>query len=181
MTVFYLVRHGEPDWCYNDRLINEQYRLKGHGRDLAPLTAAGMEQAKMAAADSRIRNSELIVSSPYTRALQTAAIIVRETGLELRVEVDLREWQPDLTFEYDSLDRLHALKQDYQNHHGIYPPDAAKVWESKTMLKQRMEAVLEKYRHFPRVTVVAHGEIFRTQKNLEELPYCSVTELIKEF
>ena len=34
MTLFYLIRHGEPDWE-----LNEQYKLKGHGRDLFPFTS----------------------------------------------------------------------------------------------------------------------------------------------
>lgn len=37
----------------------------------------------------------MILSSPYTRALQTAAILSRELNIDLQVEFDLREWQPD--------------------------------------------------------------------------------------
>ena len=51
----------------------------------------------MIAVDARLKTAELIVSSPYTRALQTAAIISRETGLKICIEVDLHEWEPDKT------------------------------------------------------------------------------------
>lgn len=40
------------------------------------------------------------VSSPYTRALQTAAIISQKTNIDITVEMDLHEWMPDLTFQY---------------------------------------------------------------------------------
>ncbi len=43
------------------------------------------------AIDERLKSAQLIVASPYTRALETAAIISRETGLKIRVEVDLHE------------------------------------------------------------------------------------------
>ncbi|MFD2875730.1 histidine phosphatase family protein [Paenibacillus rhizoplanae] len=75
MTQFYLIRHGEPQW-----VINEQYKLKGHGRDLVPLTASGVNQVFLAARDERLRDADLIVSSPYTRALQTAAIFIQGAG-----------------------------------------------------------------------------------------------------
>lgn len=91
MTQFYLIRHGEPQWD-----INEQYKLKGHGRDLVPLTNEGINQVYLTAKDVRLKEADIIVSSPYPRALQTDAILSKELGLEILVEFDLREWQPDL-------------------------------------------------------------------------------------
>ena len=67
----------------------------GFGRSFAPLSEKGIHQAEMTAIDDRLKSAELIISSPYTRALQTASIISRETGLKICVEVDLREWEPD--------------------------------------------------------------------------------------
>ena len=87
-----LVRHGEPD--YSD--IDERGYI-GHGRDLAKLTEKGVRQAERAAEDTRLQGAELILSSPYTRALQTASIISRITQIPLTVETDLHEWMPDLS------------------------------------------------------------------------------------
>ena len=75
MTTFYLVRHGEPTYKPVD-----VRKFIGHGRDLAPLTKNGIEGVKKTANDSRLKNCEIIVSSPYTRALQTAAILSKELG-----------------------------------------------------------------------------------------------------
>lgn len=175
MTQFYLIRHGEPQWD-----VNEQYKLKGHGRDLVPLTAAGAKQVSLAARDERLRDAELIVSSPYTRALQTAAILSKELGLDIRIEFDLREWQPDLTFEYDSLERLAELGSDYDAHHGVYPPGETKLWESKELLRNRVEKVIDQYLGFQKVIITGHGMAFRTLVGEEaEIPHASISEYTK--
>lgn len=46
-----------------------------------------------------IDGCSVIVSSPYTRCLQTAAIVSRIRNIPLKVEVDLHEWIPDLLFQ----------------------------------------------------------------------------------
>lgn len=91
-----LIRHGQPDYSE----VTERKYI-GHGRDLAKLTELGKEQAEKVSRDERLKGAEIILSSPYTRALQTAAIISRNTGIQIEVETDLIEWMPDLTFTYD--------------------------------------------------------------------------------
>lgn len=174
MTVFYLIRHGEPDWK-----LNENYGFKGHGRDLPPLTGKGVEQALKVAEDERLQNAELIIASPYTRALQTAAIISRKLDLDLRVEVDLREWQPDLTYNYDSLGRLFELFADYQRCNGVHPEGETKLWETRAALKKRMDTVLDKYLSYSHIIVVAHSEIIQTQLEGGEMSYCAVAEIAR--
>jgi broad specificity phosphatase PhoE len=176
MTQFYLVRHGEPQWD-----INELYKLKGHGRDLVPLTPRGVKQVYVAAKDERLQTAELIVSSPYPRALQTAAILSKELGLEIVVEFDLREWQPDLTFEYDSMKKLKELGDDYDRHQGIYPLGETKLWESKQSVKNRMEKVIDKYLDYRNVIVTGHGMAFRALiGEVEDIPHASIIEYSKQ-
>lgn len=171
MTQFYLIRHGEPDWG-----LNEYYKLKGHGRDLVPLTKIGIEQVYATAKDERLKRAQLIVSSPYPRALQTAAILSKELKLETTVDFDLREWQPDLTFNYDTLERLKELGEDYDNHNGEYPAGETKVWESKAMLKNRVDGVINKFLNFETVIITGHGMAFRTLADLTEIPHASIIE-----
>lgn len=64
------IRHGEPDKTHVDLR-----GFSGQGRDMAPLSEQGIAQAQKVSYASILEGSELIVSSPYTRALQTAAII----------------------------------------------------------------------------------------------------------
>lgn len=174
MTTFYLVRHGEPDWE-----INEKYKLRGHGRDLVPLTQLGIEQVYKASKDERLQNAQLILSSPYTRALQTAAILSKELKLEIQVEFDLREWQPDLTFQYDSLEQLKELGTDFDLNNGNYPVGETRLWESKPMMKARMDGVINKYLNYDYVIITGHGMAFRTQFEIDDIPHAYIIEYRK--
>lgn len=75
-----LIRHGEPDKSYVD-----EKGFIGQGRDLAPLSDLGIEQAKEASNHSLLQGGQIILSSPYTRALQTASIISKTIGLDLNL------------------------------------------------------------------------------------------------
>mgnify|MGYP001625292290 CR=1 FL=1 len=81
MMEMVLIRHGEPDTAACD-----SRNFAGQGYELAPLTQKGVAQAKEAAHSPLLQGAQMILSSPYTRALQTAAEISRVTGLEIRVE-----------------------------------------------------------------------------------------------
>ena len=117
MALFYLVRHGEAN--YDDMLENGFW---GFGRDFAPLSEKGKQQAEIMAKDTRLKNAELIVSSPYTRALQTAQIISRETGIRVEVEIDLHEWIPDENNQYETSEESFAFAREFTRFNGEYPP-----------------------------------------------------------
>lgn len=172
MTTFYLVRHGEPQWELCD-----EYGLIGHGRDLAPLNQKGIKQAHDISMDPRLKEGQIIISSPYTRALQTAAIISKNTNIDIVVEFDLREWQPDLTFRYDSNKRMIEYRNDFEKHNGIPPKDRRVNWETKASLEKRVKGVLNKYLSYDKVIVVAHGMVFRTINKGEDLPHCGLMPL----
>ena len=70
------IRHGEPDKTEVDKR-----GFIGQGRDLAPLTELGVEQAEKVSSDPLLKGAQVIVSSPYTRALQTAAIISKNNAI----------------------------------------------------------------------------------------------------
>ena len=72
MTLLYLVRHGETDW-------NLQRRIQG-STDI-PLNDTGRAQAARTGSLLARRDWDGIISSPLSRAYETASIIARETGL----------------------------------------------------------------------------------------------------
>lgn len=172
MALFYLIRHGETNWS-----INEKYLLKGEDRDLPPLTSTGIQQVKDLSNDVRLKKAELILSSPYTRALQTAAILSKNLNLDISVELKLREWQPDLNLEISNLTQLQNAIDDYVKENGIYPPGITKTWEAKSALKERAEKVLKKYSDYGCVIVVTHEQVIKSWVNNHYIPYCFINEL----
>ena len=93
MKIFF-IRHGEPD-----KLEVDKRGFIGQGRDLAPLTELGIKQAEEVSENPILKGCQIIVSSPYTRALQTSAIISKNLGIDIKVEVDIHEFIPDKTFQ----------------------------------------------------------------------------------
>jgi broad specificity phosphatase PhoE len=173
MTTFYLIRHGEPDWNLKD-----ERKLLGAMRDYVPLTANGVAQAQQVVRNNpNLQDCELILSSPYTRSLQTAAIINRNMAKELQVEFDLHEWTPD-NWQATSLQEITDLWRDYMEHNGRCPPGEIKLWETRESLTNRLDAVLNKYLDKSKVMVVCHGMVIATLLGLvsEDVSFCGVYE-----
>jgi broad specificity phosphatase PhoE len=161
------IRHGEPDYtpCWERGFI-------GHGKDLACLTSEGVNQAEEVSKNSILNGSELIISSPYTRALQTAAIISKNTGLSIVVEVDLHEFLPDKTFQYKGKEESDALHKDFCDCLGSYPAGETRVWETIEEIKSRVVGVIKKYLNHKKIIVVSHGGVTRRFTGFAEVNYC---------
>ena len=154
MTTFYLVRHGETAYDVAERL-----RLKGHSRDLMPLTERGIAQVEARAAELRGISFQVLLSSPMTRALQSAAIFSRHLDLPITVDFDLREWAPDLTFTYDTFAFVEAAGAECRRHGGEWPPGQTCSWEPLSVVRERALSVLRRYLNCERVLVVCHGMV----------------------
>ncbi len=143
MTEFVLVRHGETDW-------NATHRIQG-STDI-PLNDLGREQAKLAADGLRDIVWDVILASPLQRAYQTAAIIMRELGLDESVIVtnpELRERSYGLAEGLTMIERSARFPDD------IWPEA-----ETKEDMSVRVGAVLHELaltHAGKRILVVAHG------------------------
>ena len=126
MAIFYLIRHGKPDYTYED-----EHGFIGQGHDFAPLEVGKIDEVIKMSKDNRLKNAQIIVSSPYTRALQAASIISKETGLDIVVEPDIREWQPDLTYQYKNIEETQEYYNDYIKNDGVYPINEKRKWKQK--------------------------------------------------
>ena len=127
--------------------------------------------------DARLKNAQIIVSSPYTRALQTASIISKETGLEIMVEPDIREWQPDLTFQYENSEEMKEYYRDYIENDGIYPNKEKRKWETKEQLKNRVMSVINKYKEkYDTVIIVAHKIAFQSISDCGDMKPAEIFE-----
>lgn len=171
MALFYLIRHGEPTY---DHMFENGFW--GFGRDFAPLTEKGKQQAEIAAKDIRLKDAEIIVSSPYTRALQTAQIISRETGIPVEVEIALHEWIPDQENLYKTSEESFESAREFTKFHGEYPAGEKCKWESLSHMRKRVREVADKYSDYEKVIFVGHGMVFRCLTYIEKMQPAEIIE-----
>ena len=168
--MFYLVRHGKTDYSEKNSGI-----YQGFGVNLAPLSKKGIEEAEKAAAFIKEQNIDLILSSPYTRAVQTAAVISRRTKADIIIETDLHEWVADTDYKYVDDETAEKRYKKYIKSNGVYPDGKQKKWESRESLKKRMDRVLARYTEYKKVAVVCHGTIIEAASG-ERLKTGGITE-----
>lgn len=168
----YLVEHGEPD--YSEA---EKAGYMGHGLDLAKLTQRGRQEAERAAEDPRLKNAELIIASPYTRALQTAAILSQRLNKPLQVETFLHEWMPDVTFQYRSGSHIPEIVEEMRQRGGEWDESCRYHWESISQVGERVFSSLKKYLAYSAVIVAAHGVVIQRFVKTREVPHGSVWEV----
>lgn len=169
----YMIRHGKADYSYGDT-----HNFIGHGHDLAKLAEEHIGDVIKASKDPRLQEASVIVSSPYTRAMQTAAIISKQTGLDIKVEPDLREWEPDLTYQYKAKEMKEYYK-DYQNNNGLPPIDRSVKWETKEHLKNRVQDVINKYCTYECVIFVFHQMAIQAITGVEKIAPAEIIEFVQ--
>ena len=161
------VRHGEPDY----RELEER-SYTGFGIDLAPLSEKGRQQVQELSKDPFLSSAEIIVSSAVTRALETASYVACATGLPLRVEPLLHEWQV-----YESgIDRFEEARRLFLENNGELLPNSPVQYETATEMKTRFLECMAKYRDHQTVVVVAHRMLIRQFVPNEKIDFCQVIE-----
>jgi broad specificity phosphatase PhoE len=139
MTAIYLVRHGEADY----ELIGKR-RWPGKLADLAPLTPRGIEQAAVAGEQLSDVGAVKLLSSPFTRTMQTASAVSCRIHLAIEVDLDLHEWLPDDTFRWHNLAEVRALVADFDSCEGEWPPGERRVWEPLSSVRRRASGALRR-------------------------------------
>lgn len=170
--MFYLVRHGEPD--YSER--NEKI-YRGFGANMCPLSSKGREQIIKTAKDKRLQGADIILSSPYTRTLQTVAILSKELQIDIIVETDLHEWVANKNYIYEEDEIAVKNYNEYIQNKGIYPNGVDKDWESNEIMKIRFFQVLEKYKQYDKVIVASHGTLMSAVTGLDRPAHGEIYEL----
>jgi uncharacterized phosphatase len=79
-TQFGLLRHGQTDWNINFLL---------QGVTDIPMNETGLAQVKLAAQAIRANDWDVVLTSPLSRARQTAEIIAAHVGFDQIVENEL--------------------------------------------------------------------------------------------
>ncbi len=140
MTQIYLVRHGEPDYAPVDAR-----GWLGMAADSAPLTAAGAKQAEELADLLSGIGATYLVSSPFTRALQSAAIIGHRLALGVRVDYDLRDWLPDNIGSWRGAADVRAAQAELDAYGGEWPMGVQRPWEPLSRVRERARAALARH------------------------------------
>ena len=145
-----LVRHAEPDYSLADECQMNQVE-----KNFAPLTQEGRKAACQLQFLEDFQNADLIISSPYTRALQTASIINQTLKLDLEVEFNLREWLADKSGGYITIAERDRRWDEYRSSEEVSNPP----YETKPELIERSMGVLGKYKQYNKVIVVCHFNV----------------------
>lgn len=157
MARFYFIRHGQADLSQANTGI-----YQGMGLHLLTLSETGKRQIEAAAEDERLKAAKLILTSPYGRALHSAAILSRRLGLEICVETDLHEWLADREgcsfLPQEEADRRF---QALTGSGGTFPEGEDPGCESAWEMKQRVFAVLERHRECGCAIVCYHGVLMQ--------------------
>ena len=161
------VRHGEPDY----RELEER-SYTGFGMDLAPLSEKGRQQAQELCQNPLLQSANLLVTSAVTRALETAFYVSCATGLPLRVEPLLHEWQV-----YESgIDRFEEARTLFLENKGEVLSNSPIQYETAAEMKSRFLECMSKYREHQTVVVVAHRMLMRQFVPDEKIDFCQVIE-----
>ena len=150
----YFVRHGETDYD-----VVTARGVRGWATSFAPLSPVGRLQIDTIARDYRQQAASAIVCSSYARALESAALLSRTLNKPLYVEYDLHEWLPqkDPLGEIDG-DLLERASGELRP--GAGRDDAP--WESIDEVRERVLAVLGRYRGFDPLIVVTHAVVIQS-------------------
>ena len=156
MAKFYFIRHGQMDSTEANTKI-----YQGWGFNALTLSAIGVSQIKKASEDSRLKNSDIIISSPYGRTMHTAAILSKELGVDIAVETDLHEWVADKEYRYLSDEEAMNSFREFTSKDGIRDNLCKYNWETAADIYERTEGVLKRYKNYNKVIVVCHGTVMQ--------------------
>ena len=161
------VRHGEPDY----RELEER-SYTGFGMDLAPLSKEGRQQAQKLCQNHLLQSADILVSSAVTRALETAFYVSCATGLPLRVEPLLHEWQV-----YEAgIENFETARCLFLENKGELLPNSPIQYETAAEMKSRFLESMAKYREHQTVVVIAHRMLIRQFVPDEKIDFCQVIE-----
>lgn len=169
--MFYFIKHGKTDYSERNSKI-----YQGFGVNLSPLSELGMQQVQKAAKNERLQGADIILSSPYTRALQTAAILSRELHAPVIVETDLHEWLANKNYVYDDDETAEKAYLEFEALHGIYPTGEERTWEDAATIRKRVLTVLEKYADYNKVVIACHGMMIQATTGVELPQHAQIVE-----
>jgi broad specificity phosphatase PhoE len=149
-----LIRHAEAD---HGSLATHAPVYTGNRYDFAPLTEAGIAQAHQLGHDLKATAPRLVLSSPYTRTLQTAAIVAAELGCPLAVDLRLHDWLPVRDGQQPiSATIVQEKIAEYMHWLSTQALPTHRTWETSDEMRARLTAAIDAYRNHLPLAVVTH-------------------------
>lgn len=102
-----------------------------------------------------MKGTAVILSSPYTRALQTAAILSKELQADIAVETELHEWPANTDYIYEDGEKAEeAYFGIYGEQRGL---SGSRDWKNAQHIRKRVPAVLQKYSGYEKTAAACRG------------------------
>jgi len=162
------MRHGDTDWQQV-----EARGWRGPLNDFAPLTERGRQQARQAA-DAFAPGLDLVVSSPMTRAVETACVLSAVLDAPVRIALDLREWLPDETLSWATAEEVRIAYADMLRHGGVRPEGHPLRWEPLPAVQARARAAIAALPRDLTILVVCHAVVIYALTGQENTEHCGV-------
>jgi broad specificity phosphatase PhoE len=168
--MLYLMRHAETDWTQ----VNKR-RWAGLANDFAPLTDLGRQQAADAASHVARLQPSILLTSPMTRAMETAAIIGRRIGIDPTVDIDLREWLPDKSMTWSSSEDVQAAFAAMIDSAGRDELPTAAGWETLSEVRSRALGALRPFiARDGTALAVCHGVLIHAVTGHPDTGHCQI-------
>jgi len=166
-----LIRHAEADYSKINKKEN-----KNIWKNFAGLSDKGRKQAMEISRDKRLLDSEIILSSPYTRAVETAYIIGNEIKIPVKVEFDLREWEQEKSKQYEE-EEFKEMLHEMINKKGVHDKKCKYMWENLEKLGKRTFEVIRKYSNYKKIIVVSHMMVMCQFLYKEKIDNCEILQV----
>ncbi|WP_031075337.1 histidine phosphatase family protein [Streptomyces sp. NRRL WC-3742] len=173
--MIFLVRHGEADY---DTLVPHAPVYEGARRDFAPLTACGLAQVQDAAQTLRGFQPTLVVSSPYTRTLQTGALLASALGCELRIDLSLHDWLPVRDGRTPvTADSVRRAIDEYELWRSSGHLPSNRQWETDAEMAERLKTVAERHQSPGPLVLVSHEAVIKAATGSKTVDLASIHPL----
>ncbi|MBE6754808.1 MAG: GNAT family N-acetyltransferase [Ruminococcaceae bacterium] len=149
MTEIYLMRHAQPDWSVHDEYSR-------------PLTERGRADRDRAYAYLEDKGIEVVVSSPYLRAMDTVAPFAAARGIKVEKSIDMRERRVDsLWLTEEEMNRFIRAQWDDHEHRLT---DGESLREAQERCIAALKDILHRHAN-KKVLIGGHGTAFSTILN----------------
>ncbi|MGQ9563864.1 MAG: histidine phosphatase family protein [Thermogutta sp.] len=150
--LIYCVRHGESTY-------NAEGRVQGQSD--VPLSERGRQQGEATANALAAAGIQMIYSSPLRRAWETAEIIARRTGCDIRLDPRLMEIHAGIFQDRLRRELMTEFPEEFRRWTSEDPDFVIPGGESRRQLAERGVAAFRDIMSsgFDRVAVVSHGRL----------------------